>query len=102
MFGDKVQFGMGIGGTYFMDADYTWEYDKEVGGVTTHETGSATLNGYSGRVRPEISFKVNDTVRIFLNYTLQATMWEGTPDNGKDYPGVDVYSAAAGGVRVML
>ena len=73
-----------------------------VGGSTTHETGSATLNGYSGRVRPEISVKVGDKVRIFANYTLQATSWEGTPDNGKDYPGVDVYSAAAAGVRVTL
>lgn len=102
VFGDQFQFGLGIGGTYFMDADYTWEYDKEVGGNTSHQTGSATVNGYSARVRPEISFKVNDSLRIFLNYTLQATMWEGTPDNAKDYPGVDVYSAAAGGVRVML
>ena len=102
VFGDAVQFGLGIGGTYFMDADYTWEYDKVVGGSTTRQTGSATVNGYSARLRPELSFKAGDSLRIFVNYTLQGTTWEGTPDNGKDYPGVDVYSAAAAGIRVML
>ena len=102
VFGDAVQIALGIGGTYFMDADYTWEYDQVQGGSTAHVTGSATLNGYSARVRPEISFKLGDNVRIFANFTLQATTWEGTPDNGKDYPGIDMYSAVAAGVRVML
>lgn len=103
VFGDTVQFGLGIGGTYYMDSEYSWEFDKvRPGHPTTHETGTATLNGYSARLRPELSFKAGDAIRIFVNFTVQGTMWEGTPDGGEEYPGVDLYTAAAAGVRIML
>ena len=105
VFGDEVQFGLGIGATYYPDAKYTWAYDKKEGGRPwTHEVGSATVNSYSARIKPEITFKLSDEVRIFVNYTLQGTMWEGTPDSADDqnYPGIDIYSAAAAGIRIVL
>jgi hypothetical protein len=103
LFGDEVVFGVGVGASFFPDAEFTWEFDKYEGGsFVGRQGGKATVNAYSARVRPELSVKVNDSVRVFCNYTVQGTAWEETPDGGEDYAGVDVYSAAAVGVRVSL
>lgn len=96
LFGEKVTFGVGIGYTFFTGAEYTWEYDIVGGG---HQAGSAELDAHSLRIRPEISFETMENLRIYVNVMLAATAWEGTPDNGKDYPGFDIYSAAAVGLR---
>jgi len=97
LFGEKVTFGVGIGYTFFTGAEYTWQYDIENG--PQNQAGSAELDAHSLRIRPEISFETMENLRIYLNVMLAATAWEGTPDNGKDYPGFDVYSAAAVGLR---
>lgn len=99
IFGEKVSFGVGLGYTFFTGAEYTWAYDKVVGGSVEHKVGSAKLDAHSVRVRPELSFEAIENLRIFINYTLAATAWTGTPDGGQDYPGVDVFSAAAVGLR---
>ncbi|OGV68921.1 MAG: hypothetical protein A2283_16745 [Lentisphaerae bacterium RIFOXYA12_FULL_48_11] len=96
IFGDKITFGVGIGYTFFTGAEYTWEYDAIPGG---HQVGSAELDAHSLRIRPEVSFEAMENLRLYVNVMLAATAWEGTPDDGKDYPGFDVYSAAAVGLR---
>jgi hypothetical protein len=97
VFGEETTFGVGIGYTFFMDAEYTWEYDIESTGA--HRTGSATLDAHSLRIRPELSFKLNDNTRLYFNAVLAATAWEGTPEGEQEYPGYDVFSAAGVGIR---
>lgn len=100
--GTDVQFALAVGATYFVDAEYDWSYDKVEGGRRSREQGSATVDGYSARIRPEVSFLIGDQLRLFVNYTLQATTWDAEPPSGEDYPGVDIYSAAMVGLRLML
>ena len=94
--GDAVTFALTAGATYFVGADYAWSYSLN-GGPTTSD--SAKLSAYSVRLRPEISFKVGDSLRVFGNWMLAASSWKGTPSGGKDYAGVDVYSGIGVGAR---
>jgi len=52
-------------------------------------------------VRPEITYKVCDQLRLTLDYTLSASVWEGDTDEAdiEDYPGVDMYSAFNFGIE---
>lgn len=98
--GSEVQFAVGLGASYFMDAEYDWSYTAVGGSNPGYKTGSATLDAISVRVRPEMSFAINEQLRIYFNATLQASAWTGDlPEDGADYPGVDIYSAVAGGIR---
>jgi hypothetical protein len=63
------------------------------------KTGAATLDAHSLRIRPELSFKLNENTRLYFNAVLGATAWEGTPDGEQEYPGYDVFSAAGVGIR---
>lgn len=101
VFGEDFQVAFGIGYSFFMDAQYDWEYDQTVGGRTTHVVGSAELDAHSARFRPEISFLAAENLRVYLNYTVQASIWTGDFEGGdtEDYPALDLYSAAGVGVR---
>ena len=98
MFGDKVQFGLCIGGTYFIDANYTWDYDANPGG---HRSGTAKMDAYCARLRPELAFKLTDNLQLFANYTLMATAWKGREitNTATDYPAYDLISAVGVGLR---
>jgi hypothetical protein len=98
VFGEKVQFGLSLGGTYFIGAKYTWAYDANPGG---HKTGNATVDAYSGRIRPELAFMLADNLQLFVNYTLMATAWEGREitNTKTDYPAYDLMSAVGAGLR---
>jgi hypothetical protein len=105
--GDELQFALALGGSYFIDANYEWSYDKkgeDTGGAWQHVEGSATYDAYSARIRPEISFEPVDNLRIYLNYTLQASMWSADVDTDDfgDYPGLDLYSAVECGARLTI
>lgn len=97
--GSSVQFAIALGASYFMDAEYDWSYMSSVDGF---QVGSAEADTFSVRVRPELSFGLTDNFRVFVNGTLQGTTWdvdEDQDDSTPDYVGVDVYSAAAAGIR---
>lgn len=105
--GNNVQFALALGGSYFMDAKYKWSYIKTAPAEGIFDelvTGEMEMDAYSARIRPEFSFLATDNMRIFVNYTLQASIWEedieGTAAN--QYPAVDVYSAAMIGLRYKL
>ena len=101
--GDRVQFALMLGYTYFMNARYDWDFDQLVGPITGHVEGEAKLKAHSGRVRPELSVELVKNLRLFVNYTLSASYWSGSVEGEKpDYPGVDVYSAAGGGLRYTI
>jgi hypothetical protein len=94
--GETITFSLTAGATYFIGADYEWSYSLN-GAPRVGNT--AKLSAYSARLRPEISFKVGDSLRVFGNYMLSVSSWKGTPTGGKDYAGVDVYSGIGVGVR---
>lgn len=98
--GTEVQFSLMLGGTYFQKAKYSWAYDKYIGGRNTgRQTGSAELDALTVKIRPQLSVKISDALRVFVNGTMAASAWEGTPDGEADYPGVDLYSAIGLGVQ---
>lgn len=102
--GSDVQFALTFGGTYFKDAKYSWTYDKYDGnnhflGTTT---GSAQLDAFSARLRPQISFKTSENLRFFVNGTLAASTWNAKPDGDPDYPGVDIYMAVGAGAQLTF
>lgn len=94
--GSDVQFALAIGGTYFTGAKYDWSY---LNGAGTRVSDNAKLDAYSARLRPEISFKAGDNLRIFINYMVQVSTWEAQAEGSPDYAGVDIYAAAAAGIR---
>jgi hypothetical protein len=98
VFGEKVQVGLSLGGTYFIGAKYDWAYDAAPGG---HKTGTAKVDAYSARIRPELAFLLADNLQLFVNYTLMATMWKGREvgNTNTDYPAYDVISAVGVGLR---
>jgi hypothetical protein len=103
-YGDKLKFALSLGYTFFIDAEYDWEYDEILypGGNLTHKKGTATLDAHSVRIRPEFSYAVTDNLRVFINYMLAASAWTGTPEGEKDYAGVDIYSGACLGLRYFF
>lgn len=97
---DALQLGLTLGYTYFIDAEYDWEYDEVIGAATTHRTGSATANAHSLRIRPEVSFPLTDAVRLYADWCIAATAWDADlPDEDPSYPGFDMYSGVSVGVR---
>jgi hypothetical protein len=94
--GETLTFSLTAGATYFIGADYEWSYSLN---GAPRVGNAAKLSAYSARLRPEISFKVGDSLRVFGNYMLSVSSWKGTPTGGKDYAGVDVYSGIGVGVR---
>lgn len=98
-FGKRFTFGVTIGGTYFKDAKYDWSYDVVVGDVGPRQ-GSATLDAYAVKIRPEVSFEIVKNLRAFLNYQLSATTWSGSrPEDAEDYVGTDVCTGVGLGAR---
>jgi hypothetical protein len=102
LFGSKFQFGLVLGGTYFMNAKYDWRYRDDLkGGAIT--TGTAELDAVMLRLAPELSYEVADGWRIFARYQIAGTSWLGNEeDEDEDYAGVDVMTAAYIGLRVDL
>ena len=100
LFGDQFQFGLILGGTYFIGAEYEWTYlDADTG---LREYGTAELDAVTFRLAPELSFEVAEGWRIFARYQLAGTTWLGSKDEDEDYAGVDVFAAAVVGLRVDL
>lgn len=98
VFGDRVQLALSLGGTYFIGAHYTWDYDANPGG---HHSGTATVDSYSARFRPELALKLTDHLQLFVNYTLMAAAWKGREitNTTTDYPAYDLISAVGVGLR---
>jgi hypothetical protein len=99
VFGTGVQFGLTLGGSYFMDAQYAWQYqDMLAGGAWT--SGTAELDAVSLRIAPELTVPLADGLRLYVNYTISGTSWIGNEDDeGEDYAGVDVMTAVGVGFR---
>jgi hypothetical protein len=100
--GSDVQFALAVGGTYFTDAKYEWSYTAIGGPNPGFHAGSAKLDAYSARIRPELSFAAGENLRIFVNAMVSASTWQIDEDDDEatpDYPGVDVYSAIGAGIR---
>ena len=96
----SVNLALMLGYTYFIDGEYDWEYDKIVGGNTTHVTGAATANTHSIRVRPELSFPLTDDLRLYVNAEVAATAWDADlEDDDPEYPGYDFFMGATAGLR---
>lgn len=102
VFGDRFQFGLVLGGTYFMDAKYEWRYRDDLNGGAI-STGTAELDAVTLRLAPEISYEVAEGWRLFARYQIAGTSWIGNDEDvDEDYAGVDVMSAAYVGLRVNL
>ncbi|MBA4389230.1 MAG: hypothetical protein C0404_14750 [Verrucomicrobia bacterium] len=98
--GTEVQFALTVGGTYFKDAKYSWAYDKYINErFTGHVTGNAKLDALSVRIRPQLSMKMDDNIKIYINGTIAASSWDATPEGGADYAGVDIYTALGLGLQ---
>ena len=103
--GDQFQVALGLGATYFTGAKYDWSYLAVGGPNPGFHAGSAKMDAYSARIRPEISFAVSDDLRIFINGTVSASSWQISKDEDDttpDYPGIDIYSAVSAGIRYTL
>jgi len=101
-FGSDFQFALALGASYFMDAKYDWSYTAVGGPNPGFHAGTAKMDAYSARVRPEISFAAGKNLRVFVNGTVQASTWDisqSEDDASPDYPGVDIYSAIGAGIR---
>ena len=98
--GTSVQFALGLGYTFFKDAEYEWSYTA-IGDNAGFHAGAAEVDAHSVRVRPEISFGLSDELRVFVNGTIAATAWDidKDDDDTPDYPGIDIYSAIGAGIR---
>lgn len=102
--GTKFQFVLGLGASYFKDAKYTASYLKKTTPDGEYELTTPPeikMDAYAVRVCPEFSYLATDNLRIFVNYTLQASKWKddvkGTAAD--QYPAIDLYSAAMIGIR---
>lgn len=103
--GSDLQFALALGATYFTDAEYDWSYTAIGGPNPGFHAGTAKLDAYSARVRPEISFAAGKNLRVFVNGTVQASTWDisqSEDDASPDYPGVDIYSAIGAGIRYTI
>lgn len=105
--GTDFQFRFGLGFSYFIDAEYDWEYIETdynpYQGPRTNR-GSATHDAMAVRLKPEFTFKLTDMLRLTLDYTLSASIWDGTTGEAdiEDYPGVEIYSAFSVGIEFLM
>ncbi len=101
LFGEQFQFGLILGGTYFIGAEYEWTYLNADTGQW--DSGTAELDAVTVRLAPELSFEVADGWRLFARYQIAGTTWLGSKDDeDEEYAGVDVFAAAIVGLRVDL
>lgn len=101
LFGNSVQFGVRLGATYFMDAEYTWQYRDQLKGGAI-QTGTAKLDAMSVSVAPELTFRLADEFRLFVNYTIAGTTWIDNEDTDEDYAGTDVMTSLGVGLRATF
>jgi hypothetical protein len=104
--GQNIQFRFAIGFSYFFDAKYDWSYDRTLYDPMRedHNRGKATHNAMALRFKPEFTFPIDERLRLTLDYTLGAGIWEGetTQADIEDYPGVDIFSALGIGLEYLL
>lgn len=98
VFGDVFQFDIMVGGTYFFDAKYEWEYINILTN-TPFQTGGTDLEAASIRVAPGFNYRVKDALRLFGKYQIQATFWMGNGDDSEEYAGRDIMTAIMIGAR---
>ncbi|MEW5766478.1 MAG: hypothetical protein AB1797_02455 [bacterium] len=104
--GKDIYVRLGLGYSYFIDAEYDWEYErtKYPGDQKDRNEGSATHTAHGVRIVPEVAVKLADNLRLCLDYRLAASIWEGTTDQAdiEDCPGVDIYSAFGVGIEYLF
>jgi hypothetical protein len=98
VFGDVFQFDIMIGGTYFFDAEYEWEYNNILTDSAV-QTGGTDLEAASIRVAPGFNYRIGDSLRLFGKYRIQATSWMGSGDDVEEYAGRDIMTAIVIGAR---
>lgn len=98
--GETLRFALSIGASYFFDADYEWSYLEVAGDEPGPHAGTAALDAVGLRLKPELSYRLNENLVIFANGMVAASTWVGdVDDDNPDFAGVDIFSGVGVGLR---
>lgn len=100
LFGTTIQGGVILGGAYYPNAQYDWQYrdDLDNGRI---KTGTAELDAASGRLGFECAAVISEGWRLYARFMVSATSWLGSKDEeDEDYAGIDGMSSVLVGLRI--